>query len=114
MGILYDRHETDEHTIIRFSRYLGAMFVVVSAYLSLAVFVGNVYLALFVTLILVFVMSRDMRSIRSELIAANEEGKLVRSGRRISLRNPLTYYIAKRAPNAKRPQKGKRPPQKKR
>ena len=112
MGILYDRHETDDHTIIRFPRYLGAMFVVIATYMALTAFVRNVYIAIFVTLIVIFVLAKDMRPLRAELIKANKSGTLTRSGSRMSVRNPLTYYIAKREPKGQRPKKNKRPPKK--
>ena len=106
MGILYERIENDSETVIRFSRYLPALVLIGVTYLTLVVLVRNVWLAVFASLLVVFIMSRDMRSVRHELMAAQREGRLTRSGRRMSIRNPLTYVISNR--RTKRPRKGKR------
>lgn len=95
MGVLYDRHETDEHTIIQFSRYLIGLGSVVVVYVILTWVVRIFLLSLSVTLILIVAISYELRPINAELRAAQEVGILTRSGRRMSLRNPLTYYIKK-------------------
>ena len=110
MGVLYDRLETREHTIIRFSRYLVGLGGVLVVYVLLTLLVRNLLLSLVVSLILVLAISLDMRPVNKELRAAQAAGTLTRSGRRVSVRNPLTYYIKKQA----RPRKGKRKGKRKR
>lgn len=106
VGILYERTENDHETVIRFSRYLPALVLIAATYLTLVILVRNVWLAVFASLLVVFIMSRDMRTVRQELMAAQREGRLTRSGRRMSFRSPLTYVITKK--RTKRPRKGKR------
>ncbi len=106
MGLLYDRIETPEHTIIRFSRYLLGLIGIGIIYVGLVLIIRNVWLSLFLSILLIFVISWDMRAVREELVAAQQAGTVTRSGRRMSLRDPLTYAIAKKP--AKRPRKPKR------
>lgn len=106
MGLLYDRIDTPEHTVIRFSRYLAGLLAIGVVYLGLVLIVRNVWLSLLLSILLIFVISWDMRGVRDELVSAQHAGTLTRSGRRTSFRNPLTYYIAKKP--AKRRRKRKR------
>ena len=108
MGLLYDRIETDEHTIVRFSRYVVGLTSVLFTYMVITLIIRNLILSVVVSVLLVFVISRDMRPVKKELVAAQNAGTLTRSGRRTSLRNPLTYYISKGS------QKGQRKPKRKR
>jgi len=106
MSMLYDRVESEDQIVIRFTRYLHALLAIGAAYVVLVLLVRNVWLSLLVSLGLVFIISRDMGSVRKELVAAQQAGVLTKSGRRMSFRNPLTYVIRKRP--AKKPRKGKR------
>ena len=108
VGILYDRFETEEHTIIRYSRFLVGVTAVVGVMFVLLVLVRSLWFSVLVYFLLLMFISREMRPVREELIAAQAEGALTKSGRRLSLRNPLTYYIKKK------PRKGQRKPKRQR
>ena len=106
--MLYDRFETDEHTIIRYSRFLPGVALILVVMLVLLVLVQNVIAAIVAYTATLVMISREMRPVRAELVAAQQAGVLTRSGHRLSLRNPLTYYIQKK------PARGKRKPKRKR
>lgn len=107
MGLLYDRFETEEHVIIRYSRFVAGVGAIISIMLLLTFWVQNLVISVLVYGLVLITIVRTMRPVRDELIAANKEGRVTRTGSYTSLRNPLTYYIKKGKPKGKRPGKGR-------
>ena len=108
MGLLHDRIETDEHVIIRYTRFLAGVGTVISIMLVLLLVVRNLWLSIVVYGLLILVISHEMRPIRDELVAANKDDRVTRTGQRTSLKNPLTFYIKKDKPKGKRKPKRRR------
>ena len=109
MGILVDRSETAEYVIVRYSRFLAGIAGIVAIMMVLLLVVQNLVLSVLVYALLIIAIRREMRPIREELVAANDAGLLIRSGRRLSIRDPLTYHIKKQPPpKGKRKGAGKR------
>ena len=104
MALLYDRIESDKHTIIRYSRFLAGFGAVVGIVLVLLFVLKSPSLSLIAYVLLFVVITLDMRPARRELIAASRAGLVTRSGSRLSIREPLTYYIEKPAT----PRRGKK------
>ena len=93
MGILVDRSETAEYVIVRYSRFLAGIGGIIAIMMVLLLVVQNLVLSVLVYALMIIAIRREMRPIREELVAANDAGLLIRSGRRLSIRDPLTYHI---------------------
>ncbi len=103
MGFLYEREETDSHTVIRYTRYLPAFALLLAAYAFMWFAFQSAIGVTVVAAAAMFIVIRDQRTVRRLLIEARKEGKVTRSGRAWSISKPLTFTIDKAGPRAARP-----------
>jgi len=115
MGFLYEREETDSHTVIRYTRYLPGFALLLAAYAIMWLAFRSSIGVTVVAAAGMFIVIRDQRTVRRLLIEARKEGRVTRSGRAWSISKPLTFTIDKATQRGARPvQKGTQRTKKKR
>lgn len=106
MGFLYEREDTDTHTVIRYTRYVPGFLILIVAYTVVWAFFRSPVGVAVVAAFGMIVIFRDQRAVRTLLLPAHKEGRVVRSGRSLSLRNPLTFTIEKTSDERRRTPRG--------
>jgi hypothetical protein len=97
MGFLYEQEETDTHTVIRYTRYVPGFVILIVAYMLVWFLFQSPAGVAIVAGLGMFVIFRDQRAVRRMLLPAHKEGRVIRSGRSLSMGNPLTFTIEKTA-----------------
>lgn len=103
MGFLYQREETDSHTVIRYTRYLPGFALLLAAYAFMWLAFRSSIGVTIVAAAAMFIVIRDQRTVRRMLIEARKDGRVTRSGKVWSISKPLTFTIDKGRPRAPRP-----------